>query len=350
MAVSRRALIRGGFTVTAVGALGATVPITAGAAGEQQRAPKAAARPTIHGTDEWGARPPNGTIQVLDHTPTYIIVHHTAGSNSDDLSLEHAFAISRGIQNFHMDSRGWIDSGQQLTNSRGGHITEGRHRSVEILDGGTQHVMGAHVGNHNSETIGIENEGLYSNVDVTPELWDSLVQLVAYIASQYGIAPSEIMGHRDFNATECPGEVLYGRLPELRDAVGEVLGRPVVQPATWPLLKPGASGAQVLAAQHLLRARGANVPTDGVFGTSTFAAVRTLATGHGVAYDPCYASRTADESGFIGATTWPLLVRTVRAGDSGEDARAARVLLTSRGERAGRDVLVDTPTWRRLLS
>ncbi len=350
MAVSRRALIRGGFTVTAVGALGAAIPITAGAAGEKQLTAKAAARPTIHGTAEWGARAANGTIEVLNHKPTYIVVHHTAGANSSSTTLDHAFQISRDIQDLHMDGNGWIDTGQQLTNSRGGHVTEGRHRSVEILDGGTQHVMGANVGDHNSEVIGIENEGLYSSVDVPQALWDSLVQLVAYIASQYGIAPSEIKGHRDFNATECPGEVLYGRLPELRDAVGGVLGAATfAQPATWPLLKPGASGAKVLAAQHLLRARGANVAADGVFGTSTFAAVRELATGHGVAYEPCYASRNTDESGFIGSTTWPLLVRSVRANASGEDAQAARVLLTTRGERAASDVLVDTPTWQRLL-
>ncbi|HWM04541.1 MAG TPA: N-acetylmuramoyl-L-alanine amidase [Actinophytocola sp.] len=347
MAVSRRALLRGGFTVTAVGALGATIPIAAGAAGDAR---VAVARPTMHGCGAWGARPPNGTIEVLNHKPTYIVVHHTAGGNSSDLSLAHAYSISRGIQNFHMDGRGWIDSGQQLTNSRGGHITEGRHRSLEILDGGTQHVMGAHVGDHNSETIGIENEGLYTSVDVTPQLWDSLVQLVAYIAQQYGISPDMIRGHRDFNATECPGTVLYGRLPELRDAVGAALGTKVSHPATWPLLKPGAEGERVLAAQHLLRARGAKeVPTDGVFGASTFAAVSRLATANDVAYEPCYASRTADESGFIGTTTWPLLVRSVRAGDSGDVARAARVLLEGRGERVGNDHLIDTAGWRRLL-
>jgi hypothetical protein len=339
MAVSRRALLRGGFTVTAVGALGAVIPAAAS---------EAVARPRMYGCDEWGARNPNGTIEVLDHKPTYIVVHHTAGGNSDDLSLEHAFAISRSIQDFHMDDRGWIDSGQQLTNSRGGHVTEGRHRSLEILDGGTRHVMGAHVGDHNSETIGIENEGLYSDVDVTPRLWDSLVGLVAHIAQQYGISPDMIRGHRDFNATECPGTVLYGRLPELREAVGGVLGAAVRPLETWPLLKPGDSGAKVLAAQHLLRARGADVKADGVFGTTTFDAVRRIAGE--VAYEPCYASRTADESGYIGTPTWPLLVRTVAVGDASEAGRAARVLLAERGQRAGADDVVDTAGWRRLLS
>jgi hypothetical protein len=345
MAVSRRALIRGGFTVTAMGALGATA--TPVAVGEVS----AVARPRIYTCAEWGARPPNGTITVLDRKPAYIVVHHTAGGNSTDLSLQHAFEISRGIQNFHMDARGWVDSGQQLTNSRGGHVTEGRHRSVEILDGGTRHVQGANVGDHNSEVIGIENEGLYTSVNVTQQLWNSLVQLVAYIAQQYGIAPEMIRGHRDFNATECPGTVLYARLPELRNAVATAIGAPPPAPVrSWPLLKPGEEGAKVLAAQHLLRARGVEVKADGTFGTATFAAVRRLAEDNGVAYEPCHASRTADESGFVGVTTWPLLVRTVRAGETGEAARAAQVLMSARGERFAGDRVVDTPTWQDLLA
>jgi hypothetical protein len=342
MAVSRRALLKGGFTVTAMATLGATA--TPVAVGEV----RVVDRPRMYTCTEWGARPAGGGITVLNRKPTYIVVHHTAGGNSNDLSLEHAFSISRGIQNFHMDGRGWIDSGQQLTNSRGGHVTEGRHRSVEILDGGTRHVQGAHVADHNSETIGIENEGLYTSVDVTPQLWDSLVQLVAYIAQQYGISPSMIRGHRDFNATECPGTVLYGRLPELRDAVAAAIGTAPVAPLrSWPLLKPGTESEKVLAAQHLLRARGIDVKADGVFGASTFAAVRALAADNGVAYEPCYASRTADESGFVGVTTWPLLVREVRAGDTGEAAKAAQVLMSARGLRYA---TVDTPTWQELLA
>ena len=245
MAVSRRALIRGGFTVTAVGALGATIPITAGAAGEQQS--KAAARPTIHGCDEWGARPPNGTISVLDRTPTYIVVHHTAGGNSSDLSLAHAFAISRGIQDFHMDGRGWIDSGQQLTNSRGGHVTEGRHRSVEILDGGTRHVLGAHVGDHNSETIGIENEGLYSTVDVTPQLWDSLVNLVAYIALAVRHRAVGDQGTPRLQRHRVPrrGPLWTVAGAARRGRRGSSVSR-CASTQSWPLLKPGARARKSL--------------------------------------------------------------------------------------------------------
>lgn len=298
----RRALFKGGLTVTAFGALTALPTTPAGAA--QRRA----AEPPIYTTADWGARPPNGVIEVLDRTPTYIVVHHTVEpGNTDDFSKERAFQISRSIQDFHMDANGWVDSGQQFTNSRGGYITEGRHRSLDVLRGGTQHVMGANVGNHNSEVIGIENEGLYTEEDVPQMLWDSLVRLVAYMADQYGITTDFIKGHRDFNSTQCPGDVLYARLPELREAVAAELGVEAVQPREWPLLRPGDTGEKVRTAQRLLRARGVNVATDGVFGPATRDAVAEFARAHGVPEATCYGSAHADERGFLGADIWPLL-------------------------------------------
>ncbi|WP_326566722.1 N-acetylmuramoyl-L-alanine amidase [Amycolatopsis rhabdoformis] len=310
---TRRAVLKGGLTVTAAGALGLAAAGSASAAG-----------PTIHPTSEWKARAATGAIVVENHKPTYIVVHHTVDpGNNTDYSLAHALQISRDIQNLHMDKRGWIDTGQQFTNSRGGYVTEGRHRSLEILRGGRQHVQGANVGNHNSECLGIENEGLYSTVDVPVALWNSLVSLVAYIADQYGIAPSFIKGHRDFNSTECCGQVLYNRLPELRTAVSRVLGVAAsrVDVPEWPLLKPGDVGPQVLTAQRFLRAAGYGVPTDGVFGRSTKDAVVRLAAEHGLSRDSCTAARAADESGFLGSDVWPLIV------PSGKSAAAWRVEL-----------------------
>lgn len=337
MALSRRALLR---TSVSVGIAGATLPALTSVAHALPAAPN------IIGTATWGARPPSAPVEVLSSRPTYCVVHHTAGPNSSDLSLAHAYAISRSIQNYHMDGNGWIDSGQQLTNSRGGHVTEGRHRSKEVLAGGSNHVLGANVGNHNAEVIGIENEGLYTSANVTSQLWNALVDLVAYITSQYGISPSEIRGHRDFNSTECPGGVLYGRLPELRGAVAARRGVSYTEPETWPLIKPGDTGARVLAAQHLLRDNGArDLTADGVFGVSTEAAMRRFNDAAGLRYDPCYASRVADESGLIGAGAWPSLIRPVDTSDGSETAKAAHALL--RGRSGGR---IETRDWRALLS
>lgn len=342
MAVNRRALLRTGLAVSAVAAVR---PSVAWAATNQ------VAEPQIYDTRNWNARDPNGTIQVINQRPSFIVVHHTAGENSNDFSLSHAFQICRDIQNLHMDTNGWVDTGQQLTNSRGGFVLEGRHRSLEVLTGGTRHVVGANVANNNSTVIGIENEGLYMTVDVTPALWNSLVNLVAYIASQYAIPVSQIKGHRDFNSTLCPGDVLYSRLPELRSAVAAKLGTGFVEPATWPLLRPGDTGTKVLAAQHLLRARGlSGVATDGVFDPTTFDAVRQFTKQSAVPYEPCYACRQSDERGLIGSATWPLLVRPITPDDATDDGTAARTLLAARGMKSLTSNTIDTATWQALLT
>jgi len=347
MATNRRALLRTGLTVTAVGAAGLSLPNPASAAPNSPTRVRPEAAPSIAGTDAWGARPASGTIQVLDSRPIKIIVHHTATSNSSDFSQAHAFALSRDIQDYHMDSNGWLDTGQHFTNSRGGWITEGRHRSLEVLNGGTRHVVSAHASGQNSVALGIENEGLYTGVDVPGQLWTSLVALCRYMCDQYRIRPSEIYGHRDFNSTECPGDVLYARLSELRAAVGDAAGQLI----PWPLLRLGDTGARVTAAQHLLRARGlTGVPTDGVYGPATEDAVRRFAVANNVPMEHCYASAHADERGLLGAGTWPLLVTSVRADDPGDAGRAVRALLTARGDRLAPTALIDTQGWRNLLT
>ncbi len=173
---------------------------------------------TIANCGEWGARPPSGALTIVQHRPNKIIIHHTAMANATDYSRAHAFQNSRDIQNLHMDTRGWIDSGQHFTNSRGGWLTEGRAGSLYALLHGQTMVQGAHCVGQNDQAIGIENEGTYLTEQPPSALWESLVAFCAFTCQQYGIAPTELYGHRDFNATECPG-LLHDRLPELRAAV-----------------------------------------------------------------------------------------------------------------------------------
>jgi hypothetical protein len=179
--------------------------------------------PTIYGTAAWGARPPSEPVTIHDYRPDKLIVHHTATANSTDYSQSHAFALARSIQNYHMDVNGWIDTGQHFTISRGGYVMEGRHRSLETLGGGVSFVHGAHATNVNGSAIGIENEGTYTSVAPTSALYNALVDQAAYICQQYGIATSSILGHRDVGTTECPGDVLYSKLPQLRADVAAKL-------------------------------------------------------------------------------------------------------------------------------
>ncbi|MFC4338027.1 peptidoglycan recognition protein family protein [Salininema proteolyticum] len=205
--------------------LGAGIAAAGAVAGGLTATPVHAKEPTLlYDRQDWGARPPRGTIDIIG-PPTAIVVHHAVWPNTMDFSWERAALTSREIQDLHMDDNGWKDAGQQLTISRGGHVMEARDRSFEAIRQGLN-VMGAHVGGHNSYTIGIENEGTYTDPDtVVPSgQFGSLAQTCAWLCERYGLDPHQaIAGHRDFNDTICPGEALYRRLPELRDRTARLL-------------------------------------------------------------------------------------------------------------------------------
>ncbi len=91
-------------------------------------------------------------------------------------------------------------------------------------------------------------------------------------------------------------------------------------PRPWPLVRQGATQAtnwRVLAAQHLLRARGAGLAADGSFGTASGAAVRAFQL----------TLRATDIGTTLGQLDWPHLILTVRSGDHGEAVRAVQTLL-----------------------
>ncbi|TYB45463.1 peptidoglycan recognition protein family protein [Actinomadura chibensis] len=218
----------GEVRLTRRGLIGGTAAVVGGALLGPLSGPRGAASaqaaPRAYPRADWEARPPKVAATVLDRAPDHIVVHHTASANTVDPSLEQAFALSRSIQNFHMDTNGWADSGQQFTISRGGHLMEGRNRTLEAVRA-RRHVVGAHTFGQNDHTIGIENEGTYMTEAPTDALWAKLVQTCAWLCDAYGLGPHEaIVGHRDYNQTSCPGDALYALLPDLRDQVAGVLG------------------------------------------------------------------------------------------------------------------------------
>lgn len=184
----------------------------------------AADRPRIYTRKEWGAEAPRRPPRVLDRPPDHIIVHHTASPNTQETSRAHAFELSRQIQHFHMSTRGWDDIGEQLTISRGGHVMEGRAGSLEAI-ARNELVVGAQSLHHNKHTLGIENEGTYIQDEVPDRLWKSLVEVCAWLCTAHDLDPATaIVGHRDYNDTDCPGDALYRRLPRLRKEVARAIG------------------------------------------------------------------------------------------------------------------------------
>lgn len=110
--------------------------------------------------------------------------------------------------------------------------------------------------------------------------------------------------------------------------------------AVYPVQSLGDRGLDVLALQHLLRGRGHTVPADGVFGTSTQAAVIDFQDGQDLA-----------GTGVVRAATWDRLVSPLGGGASGEAVVALQKLLNGKRQ-AGLTVnaTFDTPTRRQVTS
>ena len=70
--------------------------------------------------------------------------------------------------------------------------------------------MGAHCENYNSVSIGICLEGNFEIEQPTEKQLTSLSELIQYLKKKYGNV--QIVGHRDLNATACPGKNLYSKL------------------------------------------------------------------------------------------------------------------------------------------
>ncbi len=146
LAVTRRSLLRAQALFGILLTVSAVAPRTA----------HAARSPLIHGRAAWQARSPRGTVRLSSGRPRRLIIHHTATGNTSDGSLARAYSLARAIQSHHMDTFGWIDTGQHFTVSRGAFILEGRDGSLDSLDSAQGMVIGSHCYGQNTVSIGIE--------------------------------------------------------------------------------------------------------------------------------------------------------------------------------------------------
>lgn len=239
-AISRRAFLSSAYLSAALLAVPGGIAVTATAA-EAGRRPR---RPRIYTRSEWKADPPRSKAEVVDKAPDRLVVHHTATANTGDTGLEAAFRLSRAIQRHHMRHNEWEDIGEQFTVSRGGHIMEGRNRTLPAVEAG-RHVVGAQAADHNAHTLGVETEGTYMSCLPPERQLSALTALLAWLCDAYALDPQEaIIGHRDLNPTSCPGDRLYAYLPRLRADVARRLGDANARASRLAL--PAASGEGAL--------------------------------------------------------------------------------------------------------
>ena len=147
-----------------------------------------------------------GKLQVRPETD-HIVIHHVAIPSGDYSAQQ--------IHRYHQDHNGWAGIGYHYVIRRDGSIERGRPLAT----------VGAQASGENLHSIGICMAGNFDQEKVEEQQYNSLVKLVADLVEIYQLPlRREIVGHRDYNDTSCPGENLYNLLPSLRqDVEKEVL-------------------------------------------------------------------------------------------------------------------------------
>jgi len=209
--------------------------------------------------------------------PRLLVVHHTASPNYQS-SPEQAADAVRSIYRYHTLGRDWGDIGYHAIIDRFGNIYEGRHgRRGDTADGPgerealSQAVTGGHTTEYEYGTVGVallgnSNEASWPMPRPEGPMWDSLVRYCAFEAARSGIsllsitsgAPPatattdflrsdevwhdgvhRLCGHREVQATACPGDGLFRLLSDLRTAVTQELGDLDAAQITLEEISPG---------------------------------------------------------------------------------------------------------------
>ncbi len=164
-------------------------------------------------------------------------VHHTVNANS--YGPGDSAAIVLAVCRYHRDSNGWNDIGYNFLVDRYGKIFEGRAGGIDRA------VIGAQAQGYNSYSTGVSNIGDFTSVGETSAGIRSTARIIAWKLHLHG-APVEgkitetsgggslnahpqgeritfnrISGHRDGDATDCPGNALYAQLPSIRSLASQ---------------------------------------------------------------------------------------------------------------------------------
>lgn len=151
-----------------------------------------------------------------------IIVHHTATSSNPKNPEESI----RAIYYYHSVTRGWGDIGYNYIIAPDGTMYQGR--------AGEDGVVAGHASGHNTGTVGIALLGNFEEDQMPGEMMQALTALIYEKAELHGIDVDgsgkyrgktllNVLGHRDVDATACPGDHAYDYLADIRRIVAASL-------------------------------------------------------------------------------------------------------------------------------
>ena len=147
----------------------------------------------------------------LDPAEPYyrITIHHEGNQANYDRSIPDVTRDLRLDQAAHR-RRGYGDIGYHFMLDYAGRIWEGRPLKYQ----------GAHVSSRNPGNLGIVLLGNFEIQKPSDAQKSALVKLVAECRRFYDISRRRIYGHRNLDATLCPGKNLYTFLPTLKASTG----------------------------------------------------------------------------------------------------------------------------------
>ncbi len=151
---------------------------------------------------QWGARTPLRRVhgELSDESTCHWNGPKVTVGGKDTWDHSRCAQLVRGIQNFHMDTRGWSDIAYNFLECPHGYTFEGR--GLNIVNGAN----GTNDGNRSSHAICcLAGEG--NPFPITEK--SGFKTCVAHIA-EHTNAPNRCKGHRDHKSTECPGDERYG--------------------------------------------------------------------------------------------------------------------------------------------
>src|SRR5690242_7241272 len=131
----------------------------------------------------WGANE-----AIVKHPPEYtgpvqvLFVHHTATGN--DYACTQSASIIRGIELYHVRSKGWNDVGYNFLVDKCGTLFEGRAGGVD------KPVLGAHTLGFNSGSAAIAVIGDYTSRGAPARVRSVIAQVAAYKLGAYGNNPA----------------------------------------------------------------------------------------------------------------------------------------------------------------
>jgi hypothetical protein len=155
---------------------------------------------TYVGRAGWRARPPKSVTPLVHSRQRGTAVHYSGSAAETKLDHSLCAGVVRGIQNHHMDTRGWADIAYSFLVCNHGAIFTGRGRGVRTAANGTNE------GNGSFHAVCFLGGDRVGRADVTENGLAAIRVAVLDCNSWAGVR--EVQPHSFFKATACPGDEL----------------------------------------------------------------------------------------------------------------------------------------------